>query len=190
MTTQTPELERPPGCLYNKRHLCPNIGIWAATGGCIEARLVTTPLEYPPIERCAAPGLQRRASPVQRGVRFEKTAAPEGSREWLRIITKYWELVVAPLPKRFQKAYRDKARKYHPDVNPDDKQAREKFKQVQKAFEVLNDSKKRRLYDQFGSSYEAAEKSGFHPGAGFSGGWGPGGGQAGASGGARGGDAV
>ena len=75
-----------------------------------------------------------------------------------------------------QKAYRDMARKYHPDVNPDDKGAREKFKQVQKAFEVLNDSKKRRLYDQYGSSYEAAAKSGFHPGSGFDGAWRTGGG--------------
>ncbi len=74
-------------------------------------------------------------------------------------------------PEEIQKAYRKLARKYHPDVNPDDKKARDKFKEVQKAFEVLNDPKKRRLYDQYGDSFEAAAKSGFHPGAGAQGTW-------------------
>lgn len=74
-------------------------------------------------------------------------------------------------PEEIQKAYRGLARKYHPDVNPDDKKARDKFKEVQKAFEVLNDPKKRRLYDQYGDSYEAAAKSGFHPGAANQGTW-------------------
>jgi len=53
-----------------------------------------------------------------------------------------------------QKAYRTLARKYHPDLNPDDKTAKEKFQQVQKAFDVLNDSSKRELYDRYGSSFE------------------------------------
>ena len=39
-----------------------------------------------------------------------------------------------------QKAYRDLARKYHPDLNPDDKQAKQKFQEVQEAFDVLNDA--------------------------------------------------
>ncbi|MBX9789128.1 MAG: DnaJ domain-containing protein [Pirellulales bacterium] len=53
-----------------------------------------------------------------------------------------------------QKAYRELARKYHPDMNPDDKTAKEKFQQVQTAFEVLNDASKRELYDRYGSSFE------------------------------------
>lgn len=52
-----------------------------------------------------------------------------------------------------QKAYRDLARKYHPDLNPDDKTAKEKFQRVQSAFDVLNDPQKRELYDRYGSSF-------------------------------------
>jgi len=49
-----------------------------------------------------------------------------------------------------RKAYRRLARKFHPDVNPGDKTAEEKFKQIQEAYAVLNDSKKRKMYDQYG----------------------------------------
>jgi DnaJ-class molecular chaperone len=54
-----------------------------------------------------------------------------------------------------QKAYRKLARKYHPDMNPDDKTAKKKFQEVQQAFDVLNDSKKREMYDRYGSSFES-----------------------------------
>ena len=63
-----------------------------------------------------------------------------------------------------RKAYRELARKYHPDLHPDDASAKEKFKKVQTAFDVLNDPSKRELYDRYGSSFE-----GFSPGSG--GGW-------------------
>jgi curved DNA-binding protein len=53
-----------------------------------------------------------------------------------------------------QKAYRDLARKYHPDMNPDDKNAKKKFQDIQAAFDVLNDAGKRELYDRYGSSFE------------------------------------
>ncbi len=53
-----------------------------------------------------------------------------------------------------QKAYRKLARKYHPDVNPDDKSAKAKFQELQQAFDVLNDPEKRKLYDQYGSAFE------------------------------------
>ncbi len=59
-----------------------------------------------------------------------------------------------------QKAYRDLARKYHPDLNPNDKKAKEKFQKVQAAFEVLNDPSKRELYDRYGSSFEAYAQGG------------------------------
>jgi molecular chaperone DnaJ len=49
-----------------------------------------------------------------------------------------------------KKSYRKLARKYHPDVNPNDKSAEEKFKQVQEAYDVLSDDKKRKVFDRFG----------------------------------------
>ncbi len=55
-----------------------------------------------------------------------------------------------------QKAYRDLARKHHPDMNPDDKTAKKKFQRVQAAFDVLNDPEKRKKYDLYGSSFESA----------------------------------
>ncbi len=54
-----------------------------------------------------------------------------------------------------QQAYRKLARKYHPDLNPEDAGAKKKFHEVQAAFDVLNDEKKRSLYDQYGSDYES-----------------------------------
>lgn len=49
-----------------------------------------------------------------------------------------------------KKSYRRLARKYHPDVNPGDKAAEDKFKEVQEAYDVLSDSKKRKVFDRFG----------------------------------------
>src|SRR6201997_314790 len=49
-----------------------------------------------------------------------------------------------------RKAFRKLARKYHPDVNPGDKSAEEKFKAISEANEVLSDPKKRKIYDQLG----------------------------------------
>src|SRR5262250_2109960 len=53
-----------------------------------------------------------------------------------------------------QKAYRKLAKKYPPDLNPDDKAAQKRFKEVQQAYDVLSDEKKRRMYDQFGPGFE------------------------------------
>jgi len=49
-----------------------------------------------------------------------------------------------------KKAYRRLARKYHPDVNPNDKASEDKFKEVQEAYDVLSDEKKRKVFDRFG----------------------------------------
>lgn len=72
-----------------------------------------------------------------------------------------------------KKAYRKLARKYHPDVNPNDKTAEEKFKEVQEAYDVLSDEKKRKVFDRFGyyhdnldadSPFGAGAASGASPG--------------------------
>ena len=62
-----------------------------------------------------------------------------------------------------QKAYRKLARKYHPDLNPDDKAAQKKFKEVQHAYDTLSDEKKRKLYDQFGPAFEQMAGGGAGP---------------------------
>lgn len=49
-----------------------------------------------------------------------------------------------------KKSYRKLARKFHPDVNPNDKAAEEKFKEIQEAYDVLSDDKKRKVFDRFG----------------------------------------
>jgi molecular chaperone DnaJ len=53
-------------------------------------------------------------------------------------------------PEEIRKAFRKAARKYHPDVNPNDKRAEEKFKEISEANDVLSDEKKRKVYDQVG----------------------------------------
>ncbi len=63
-----------------------------------------------------------------------------------------------------KRAYRQLAKKYHPDLNPNDKEAEEKFKEGAEAYEALSDPEKRRIYDQYG--HAGLEGRGFH---GFSG---------------------
>jgi DnaJ-class molecular chaperone len=67
-----------------------------------------------------------------------------------------------------RKAYRELARKYHPDLHPDDESAKAQFKKVQSAFDVLNDPSKREMYDRYGSSFEGVGAGG--PGGGWGGG--------------------
>ena len=74
-----------------------------------------------------------------------------------------------------RKAFRKLARKYHPDVNPGDKKAEEKFKEISEANDVLSDEKKRKIYDQLGfysdnidpAAAEAAARGGYGGGGGF-----------------------
>ena len=60
--------------------------------------------------------------------------------------------------KDIKKAYRKLARKYHPDVNPEDKEAEKKFKEINEANEVLGDPEKRKKYDKFGKDWKHADK--------------------------------
>lgn len=90
----------------------------------------------------------------------------------------YYEVLGIPRgasEKEVRQAYRKLARKYHPDVNPNNKAAVERFKEIGEANEVLSDKEKRAKYDRYGHSWqqaeaqqEAARQAGFRPGFGGS----------------------
>ena len=80
----------------------------------------------------------------------------------------YYELLGVPkkaTAKEIRASFRKLARKYHPDLNPGDKAAEEKFKQLQEAYDVLSDTKKRQMYDQYGFYSENAPPPGYGGGA-------------------------
>src|SRR3954470_17882807 len=69
----------------------------------------------------------------------------------------YYEILGVPRTAKedeIKKSYRKLARKYHPDLNPNNKQSEEKFKEIQEAYEVLSDAEKRRKYDQLGANWK------------------------------------
>ncbi|HYA64048.1 MAG TPA: molecular chaperone DnaJ [Candidatus Sulfotelmatobacter sp.] len=80
----------------------------------------------------------------------------------------YYETLGVPRKasaKDIRTAFRKLARKYHPDLNPGDKAAEEKFKQLQEAYDVLSDSKKRQMYDQYGFYSDNVPTGDYGPGA-------------------------
>src|SRR5437868_3582687 len=88
----------------------------------------------------------------------------------------YYEVLGVPrtaTQKEISAAFRKLARKYHPDLNSGDKQAETRFKEISEAHEVLSDTKKKKLYDEFGDNWAGAAAAGVQPGAG--GGFRPGG---------------
>ena len=81
----------------------------------------------------------------------------------------YYEVLGVPRDAKAEdvrKAYRKLARKYHPDLNPGDKAAEDRFKKVQEAYDVLSDSKKRQVYDQYGFYSDNIPPGGPGPGPG------------------------
>ncbi len=78
----------------------------------------------------------------------------------------YYKILGVPrnaTEKEIKKAYRKLARQYHPDANPNDPTAEEKFKEINEAYEVLSDPEKRKKYDQFGAQWKNFTSAGGRP---------------------------
>jgi curved DNA-binding protein len=81
----------------------------------------------------------------------------------------YYEVLGVPrtaAQKEITSAFRKLARKHHPDLNAGDKQAEARFKEISEAHDVLSDASKRKLYDEFGADWTAAQQAGVQPGSG------------------------
>ncbi|TEB41423.1 J domain-containing protein, partial [Flavobacterium circumlabens] len=76
------------------------------------------------------------------------------------------EITKSATEAEIKKAYRKAARKYHPDLNPNDKEAEKKFKEINEANEVLSNPENRKKYDKYGKDWKHAdefEKAGYDP---------------------------
>jgi molecular chaperone DnaJ len=101
----------------------------------------------------------------------QKGAGP--TKENMATKKDYYDLLGVPKgasADELKKAYRNMAKKYHPDTNPNNKESEEKFKEINEAYEVLSDPQKKAAYDQFG---HAGIGAGAPPGGGFRGGFRP-----------------
>ena len=84
--------------------------------------------------------------------------------------------------KEIKQTYRKLARQYHPDVNPNDKNAESRFREINEAYTVLSDPEKRKRYDELGMNWDKVQQGGWQPPGGFSYSYSTGGGNRGQSG--------
>src|SRR5438045_4707826 len=96
-------------------------------------------------------------------VMYENGELPMAKRDYYQVLG----VARTATDKEIRNAYRKLARKFHPDLNPNDKAAESKFKEVSEAYEVLSDADKRKKYDRYGHQWqqvEAAEEAGANVG--------------------------
>src|SRR5262249_35688709 len=115
----------------------------------------------------------RRPAPRRSGARRDRAHAWPRLRDSPRLtmdFKDYYSILgvsKTASDKDLKQAFRKMARKFHPDVNPGDKAAEAKFKEINEAYEVLGDPDKRKKYDELGANWRAYEN--VPPGAGFGG---------------------